>query len=61
LTTIVARVPLAYGISYFTRTAELPFGRSECVQISLLLSWILGMVLTLIFYARGKWKNKAIN
>ena len=61
LTTIVARVPLAYGISYFTRTAELPFGRSECVQISLLLSWILGMVLTVIFYARGKWKNKAIN
>ena len=54
-------VPLAYGISYLTRTAELPFGRSECIQISLLTSWVLGAVLTSIFYKVGKWKNKAIN
>ncbi len=59
-TTVLARVPLAYGISFLTRTPELPFGRFECIQISLLFSWVLGAVLTAIFFARGKWRNKAI-
>ena len=60
-TTIVIRVPMAYGISFLTRTAELPYGRCECIPISLLLSWIMGAVLTTIFYRRGKWKSKAIS
>jgi len=60
ITTVAIRVPVAYGISYLTRTPELPFGQKECIQISLLVSWVLGAVITSIFYARGKWKNKAI-
>lgn len=60
ITTVVVRVPLAYGISYLTRTAELPIGRQECIQISLLCSWVIGAVLTAIFYRIGKWKTKAI-
>ncbi len=60
ITTVVIRVPLAYGISYLTRTPELPFGQSICIQISLLSSWVIGSILTAIFYARGKWKAKAI-
>lgn len=60
-TTVLIRVPVAYGISYLTRTPELPFGRQECIQISLLVSWVMGAVLTSIFYVRGKWKNKAID
>ncbi len=60
ITTVAIRVPVAYGISFLTRTAELPFGRQECIQISLLTSWVLGAVLTFIFYRIGKWKNKAI-
>lgn len=59
-TTVLIRVPLAYGISYLTRTAELPFGRSECIQISLLTSWVMGAVLTTIFYKVGRWKKKAL-
>jgi len=59
-TTVAIRVPIAYGISYLTRTPELPFGRNECIQISLLLSWTIGAVLTAIFYKLGKWKTKAI-
>lgn len=59
-TTVMLRVPIAYGISYLTRTPELPFGRSECIQISLLISWCMGAVLTFIFYKVGKWKQKAI-
>ena len=60
ITTVAIRVPIAYGISYLTRTAELPYGRSECIQISLLSSWVIGAILTAIFYAAGRWKKKAI-
>jgi putative MATE family efflux protein len=60
LTTVAIRVPVAYGISYLTRTPELPFGRCECIQISLLTNWVLGAVLTAIFYRKGNWKKKAI-
>ena len=60
ITTIALRVPIAYGISFLTKTAELPHGRQECIQISLLVSWLIGALLTFIFYRMGKWKNKAI-
>ena len=60
ITTIALRVPIAYGISFLTRTAELPHGRQECIQISLLVSWVIGALLTFVFYRMGKWKNKAL-
>lgn len=60
LTTVMLRVPIAYGISYLTRTDALPYGRSECIQISLLFSWCMGALFTFIFYKAGKWKKKAI-
>ena len=60
ITTVLLRVPLAYGISYLTRTPELPFGRCECIQISLVVTWVLGALITFIFYRHGKWKTKAI-
>lgn len=59
-TSVLIRIPVAYGISWLTTTPELPTGRSECIQISLLTSWVLGAVLTFIFYKIGKWK-KAVN
>ena len=59
-TSVLIRIPIAYGISWLTRTPELPTGRSECIQISLLSAWVLGAVLTVIFYKIGKWKNKAL-
>ena len=61
ITTVVARVPIAYGISFLTRTEALPYGRCECIQISLLVSWVLGAVLTAVFYKLGKWKNKRLS
>ena len=60
ITTVLIRVPVAYGISYLTRTPDLPFGRQECIQISLVSSWVIGSILTFIFYKIGKWKTKAI-
>ncbi len=59
-TTILIRVPIAYGISFLTRTPELPNGRQECVFISLLSSWLIGAIITFVFYKRGKWKEKAV-
>lgn len=60
ITTVAIRVPVAYGISFLTSSEELPFGIPQCIQISLLCSWVIGAILTVIFYARGKWKTKAI-
>ena len=60
ITTVGIRVPVAYGISYLTRTPELPHGIPQCIQISLLVTWVLGAIITTVFYARGKWKTKAI-
>lgn len=59
-TTIVVRVPVAYGIAHLTKSADFPNGRQECVFISLLCSWLIGAAVTTVFYLRGKWKQKAL-
>ncbi len=59
-TSVLIRIPVAYGISWLTRTPELPTGRSECIQVSLLTTWVLGAIITFIFYKIGKWKKKAL-
>ena len=60
ITTVALRVPVAYGISFLTRTPELPTGRSECIFVSLLVSWCVGALLNFIAYKRGGWKKKAV-
>ena len=57
ITTVAIRVPIAYGIAFLTRSAQYPNGRQECVFISLLVSWLMGAILTSIFYVKGKWKK----
>ena len=62
ITTVCIRVPLAYGIAYLTSpTGILNDGVKECIQYSLLATWVLGALVTAFFYKLGKWKNKAIN
>lgn len=53
--TIVIRVPLAYGLVYLSKSAAYPKGRCELLFISLVVSWVMGAVLTAIFYRKGKW------
>jgi len=60
LTTVAVRIPLAYGLTYLTRSEAYPIGRPECIFISLLAVWILGAVVTAIVYKRGKWKTKGL-
>ena len=59
--TIIIRVPLAYGLVYLTKSDAYPNGRLECLFISLLVSWVLGAILTAIFYRRGKWRKMHYN
>ena len=60
ITTVALRIPIAYGISYLTRSEALPNGRFECIHVSLLISWSVGALLTVLFYAVGKWKKKGL-
>ena len=61
ITTVAIRIPVAYGISYFTRSPELPNGNYRCLWISLLVSWLIGCAITFICYKRGGWKKKALS
>ncbi len=58
--TIFLRVPIAYGLVYLTKSVDFPGGRKESVYVSLLISWVLGAIITSFFYRRGKWREKAI-
>ena len=60
-TTVLLRIPIAYVLSFLTRTESLPYGKFECIPVSLLISWLAGAVITIAFYKRGKWKTKGIS
>lgn len=60
LTTIVIRVPIAYGIAYATRSEALPNGTPDSIFISLLVSWVLGAAITALLYRRGKWRSAVV-
>ncbi len=60
ITTVALRVPLAYLMTWMTRSPEHPQGQFYMMFVSLLISWIIGAILTLAFYRTGKWKQKAL-
>ena len=60
ITTFVIRMPLAYAIAYFTRSETLPNGTPDSIFISLLISWVMGAVLTAVLYRRGRWKQRSV-
>ena len=57
-TTVLIRVPIAYGIAYLTRSEAYPTGRPESIFISLLMSWTIGAIITIIFFKKGNWRKK---
>lgn len=59
-TTVGVRVPLAYLLIHLTKSPKLPNGAYQCLFISLLVSWVLGAMVTTIFYIRGGWKKKGL-
>ena len=60
ITTVALRVPIAYIWAYFTRTPAYPTGSPEALFFSLLISWVMGAVITTIAFRNGKWRTKAI-
>lgn len=60
VTTVIVRTPLAYLIAAMTKTEAWPNGNPDALYISLLVSWLLGALLTYIWYRRGNWKRKSL-
>ncbi len=58
ITTVILRVPTAYGLVYLSRSEEYPNGRPEALFVSMLVAWILGMVITIIAYRFSKWRKR---
>ena len=58
ISTIAIRVPVAYGLAYLTRTPEFPHGQPIALFGSLMISWTLGMVISVIVFSIGRWKKK---
>ena len=57
-TTVVLRVPVAYGLAAITKSEALPLGDYRCIPFSLLISWIVGMIIHIIVYLMGRWKRR---
>ena len=60
ITTVVIRVPLAYLMTWITRSPENPHGEFAMMFVSMLISWLIGAALTYAVYRTGRWKRKAI-
>ena len=62
ITTVIVRVPVAYGLEFLTRPegGTMGSGTPDPLFLSLLISWVVGALLTVVAYLRGKWKKKAI-
>lgn len=60
ITTIGMRVPIAYALTYFTRSEAYPTGRPESLFVSLLIAWVCGAAITTFFFKKGKWRSKGI-
>ena len=60
ITTVIVRVPIAYLWAHLTKTPELPDGSPDSIYASLLISWVLGAVLSIIVYRMGRWREKGM-
>lgn len=57
ITTIMARVPIAYIIASLNKSEEWENGHPDALFFSLLISWLLNATLTYLRYRQGKWKK----
>ena len=58
IATIVIRLPLAYLLAYMTRSEAWPNGNPQALFASLLISWLLSMVMTVIAHRKGAWRRR---
>ena len=60
LTSVGLYLPLTYGLVFLTRTTGQESGNYYMIYVSLLICWIIGALITFVFYERGSWKSKAL-
>jgi len=60
ISTIVLRVPTAYIMAALTKSEAYPNGHPVSIFTSLLVSWSLGMVISVIVFKIGRWKKKML-
>jgi Na+-driven multidrug efflux pump len=61
LTSVLLRIPLAYGMVALSKTPELPQGNCLMMYVSLLMTWVAGALITFTVYRLGRWKSKAVS
>lgn len=59
-TSVVLRIPLAYGMVWLSKTPDLPQGNCAMMYVSLLCTWVTGALLTFLIYSTGRWKSKTV-
>jgi Na+-driven multidrug efflux pump len=57
---VIMRVPISYLLAYLTRSALNPNGHPNSIMFGLLISMLIGCVITTVYYRAGKWRGKAI-
>lgn len=60
ISSVLIRVPLGYFMVHLSKSAAYPNGRFDQLFISLLISWGIGALLNVLFYAKGTWREKAL-
>jgi len=60
ISTVLLRVPVAYIMAYFTASEAWPNGHPFSLSASLLISWVLGAVMSAAAFARGRWKKTMV-
>ncbi len=56
--TVILRMPLAYLMAFLTRTEQWPNGQPIALFGSLLISWVLSMLMTIVSYRMKFWRRK---
>jgi len=56
--TIALRVPVAYLIAYLTRSEAYPHGDPIALFGSLMFSWTVGMIISIVVFKKGKWRER---
>jgi Na+-driven multidrug efflux pump len=58
LSNIAIRVPVAYLLAHMTSNPEFPHGQPVALFGSLMFSWVVGMLFSIVVFSMGKWKQK---
>ena len=58
ISTIVLRVLTAYIMAALTKNEAYPNGHPVSIFTSLMVSWTLGMIITIVVFRLGRWKKK---